>query len=89
MGPTTKQDQSLVVNDQAGAGFRTGIGSCGERSLPSPGGQVELPQVIEGGAGAGAAAVQWVTLVEPAGPQSTICIFLDGTLSPSELQSWH
>ena len=56
MGPASKQDQTIVLNHQAGTGFRTGIGSCGERPLPRPGGQIELPEVIEGGAGAGAAS---------------------------------
>merc|ERR1719410_2671053 len=56
MGPASKQDQTIVLNHQAGAGFRTGIGYGGERSLPGPGGEVQFPEVVEGAAGAGAAS---------------------------------
>ena len=43
------------ASDHAGTGFRTRISPHRKRPPPGPGGQTQLPEVIEGGAGAGTA----------------------------------
>ena len=48
MGPAAEEDESVVMEDEAGTGLGAGIGPSRERSPPGSVRKVELPEVVEG-----------------------------------------
>ena len=49
MGPASKQNQHVPIPDHTGTGLGAGIGTFRQRSSPSSGREVQLPEVIESG----------------------------------------